>query len=356
MNSIQRFLITSSLMLFGIHPLHPNRPTARLFYITIIFELLMVTRFTVLSLLSPNTTVTLLLGDLFHVWGDRRLWLASTLFGTSLPLSLLLVNHYYRKYNWNDYITACQPFPEFVSKSQYNTNFYKSLVVSACGIQCWSMIVSLGFALFAMFIDDQFSSEFFPLLVSSLWCYMMVPCGLLFAATLSTVAIANEVVCSLLRNDFDMILLRLDASYYSMLIPKVTLVAFEKACRNLDKYNAHWKRLLFVTVVGNTIFMGLGIQVCMYTKLPLMLKVGGVIASLQFAALVSIVILCPANVEAKARACHAKFYSLFVKRYYRSRHLVITTSFTIKRFQAPIAFSLWNSNTLDYMDFLSVRF
>lgn len=308
-----------------------------------------------ISLLAPkHDFILLLLGNHFENWGHFLLWTIGA-FNIYVVLLIILVISSYFKHTQPDTLKRMTiPLREFLDLKIYDTVYYKVLLKgSELSVVIFFMVGFLGEG-YAVMIDARYSKDFGPLLISTMYIYAMGALATYTGSVLSTVAISVDIMCRKLRGDFKIVENRLSSERKLQRTHLLTIRIFDKFCGDVMRYDSHWKRILFTTVIGLTVFMAFAFYLFMFSSLPVIIRrMGSTVISLIYVFL-SFCLIAPASVSSANRRLHSKFCSLVFRTQKSSLNLRLKLLLTVKRFQRQISFSLWDTNHIDYMDYLNV--
>lgn len=228
-----------------------------------------------------------------------------------------------------------------------------------CLFEILTMTGSIVFDAIAIMVpslkDETSTLEF---LYGLVWTYQMGVFAKLLCSDLAANAIFLQATCATLRSAVQNIDVKIKwrltilKKRAFVLYMKSVLIELDGSCVRLKKFDGFWKRSLAINVIGYTMVMGGAYYLCMFSNLPPFLKLMLLCASLQFTIIVSYLILCPAGVNADFRKIHSRLCTIAVR--YSTKlpiGLQINLSHALKRFSNPIAFTLWDTNYLEYMDY-----
>ena len=174
----------------------------------------------------------------------------------------------------------------------------------------------------------------------------------------STLSLCLIVTCNWLDHRFEKIAKHIDNSnwqYRGRPVPVIQILEqFDDSCKRVYQCNSFWKKMLFIFTVGNTVMVAAALVMVMEMPFPAAVSSLMLVLTIAYGIITSAVILSPAHVHAAARRLHPVLCSSIAKGVGHSRHERIKLVNAIKRFDAPIAFTLYDTNALDYMDYFTV--
>lgn len=128
---------------------------------------------------------------------------------------------------------------------------------------------------------------------------------------------------------------------------------FHHTCANLSRLDFFWKRILFVVVTINMFILCLVVRLSVFITLPTPIAIAMNVCVVNLLVIFSCLLLAPAYVNSQSLKCYVLFCSKMFDVNYATRYMRFKLCHTLKRFSNPIAFSLWDTNTLDYMDYVN---
>ena len=137
-------------------------------------------------------------------------------------------------------------------------------------------------------------------------------------------------------------------------IPVTALMnKFQSISVDMSNQNRYWKKMLFM-VISTTLPLATTSAFATLELKSTILKVIGLIAVLQVMVATSVLVLMPAHLELKLRKCYPLMCRLL-----RHRPLNWTLKLKllrlIKQYDNQISFTIWDTNKLDYFDYIEVR-
>lgn len=322
--------------------------------LAIVFLFLNCFRYGITLLPSNIKTTSLLFVNHFEIWGDVLLWTLLTLNVSTVTLCILLISSFFKRTQPDILITMANPLRQFLKKEMYKTFYYKVMIKFQLISVIMFCLLPITCDTYAVISKAKYSADLIPLVVSSIYMCALTGLSSYSGCVLSTVAILVDILCRTLRSDFKNIELRLLNTHKKCFL--FTFRMFHESCRDVAIYDSHWKRILFTIVTGLTVFMAFAIYLFAFTQLPKLFGIFGLVVISLIYVFLSFCLLAPASVCSSSRRLHSRFCRLVFRTRSSPIHTRMKLIYTIKRFQRPISFSLWDTNHIDYMDYFNVSF
>lgn len=308
----------------------------------------------------PQTDYTdVILGNHFGQFGGREvLWILMGLQAATVAFLLASISLYSYIKHPQQTSKLATPLRHFVSEKWNEEPYYRILMFGLKFSASFAFFRGAVVDVFAMLNDFKFHDTFPTLLISAFWSYCLVGTGSMAAEIMGTAAILIDIMCRMLRVDFNDISKQLSNEISRNKIrPRECLKIikkFKSLCKDLTFYDSHWKRLLFTIVIGSSILLAFCLNLFVFTSLPKVLMIFGQLVTFTFVVMFSFCLLAPSSVCTAARQNHTKFCSLMSRTGNSSFFLRVKLLYTIKSFNKQITFTLWDTNSIDYYDYLNV--
>lgn len=308
----------------------------------------------------PQTDFTdVILGNHFGQYGGREvLWALLSLQAASMACLVICISLYCYIKHPQKMMKNATPLNHFISEKWNEKLYYRILMFGLKFSACFAFCSAVAVDVFTFFRDSRFYKDFWPLVLSACWSYCLAGTGSMGVEILGTVAIQIDITCRKLRLEFYDVGTQLSREISrKQLRPRECLKViknFKILCKDLTVYDSHWKRLLFTIVIGSSIFLAFCLNLFGFTSLPKFLMICGQLVTFTFVAIFSFCLLAPSSVCTAARKNHFKFCSLMTKTQNSSFYLRVKLLYTIKSFSKQITFTLWDTNSIDYYDYLNV--
>lgn len=328
-------------------------PWNRRLMVAIIFHFLQCVRYMVLICIPFNPHLDLLLGFPLGVLGSKRLWPLAMFTASLTCLIHLVICAYHAIFKISLQWQIGRPIRKLIDTEIPLVVRYSNILVSLTVAGTGTAATIIGVS--AILMDSTFSDLFAILLYSTVWSYTMSLkiCNLL--AILCVTSLFLYIMCLTLRAEYVGLRDRFSSKYA---IKMLTVVKFNRICTDLGTYERFWKYILALKVWGYFFNVSVAFQLSWHAPIHIIFKLILLFAVFQVCVALSFILLCPASVSCAAHKLHSKFCSMVFESKNCSRDFRFKLTHTIKRFNRPIAFSLWNTNTIDYKDYMdvSIRF
>ena len=291
------------------------------------------------------------LGHHFDAFGDAKRWsLINALGSSQRVLVYVVVSRFSKSYPDCTQVVG-QPMRKLMLQRQKWTSLLTVLQIAKWVVQSITLI-EFAVDVAAIFVVYP-NLKILALCYQLLWSVFYPFTGYHYVLTLIHIAIFLTITCIDLGDNFAFLEMKLKSlGEVEFIFP--TIETFERTCAKLSKLDFFWKRVLFVVVTVNTLIYCNVLQLSVFTTLPPPVAVAVNVAIVNCLLTFSYILLAPAYVNAQARKCYPRFCSKMFDANCTTRYLRFKLCHTLKRFSRPIAFTLWDTNALDYMDYVNV--
>lgn len=340
---------------------NPSGCSTYLGYYGIIFNLVNAFHYFAVSTMPKSDLRDVILGNHFGEWGGTEvLWSLVMLQAALMYFIISTISFCCKHKSPENMAMMAIPLKDFMERKVYRSRYYKFMlfVLRISGVL--TIVIGSTIDVFAFMRNPIFQECFSSLIISSFWSFALAGTGYFYILILGTVAICVDIMSSLLREEFKALRESLTRNLKRKRLRQFHCIQvikkFNLLCSDLHKYDSHWKRILFTIVVISTTFLACALHLFLFTSLPPVLMYGGLTVTLAAVAFFSFCLLSPASVCSAARDKHSKFCSLMTRTERLPLYTKVKLLYTIKRFQKPIAFTLWDSNHIDSFDYFNVSF
>lgn len=314
-------------------------------------------RFLIFASVDLNDDLDYALGNHLEIIGGARYWAAVFTVETSIYLIPRLFTRHA-----TDIPNYAMLIATPISESRIHDGGVLLKRLTRFGYLCvfTTLVGSLSFDAIPVVVNVvELEMSFSQMMYSLFWSYQLSLFSTCVVDAYVAVTIFLQATCATLRRSIRAVdcklrwrLLAVQGVCIKQGLASL-LRELNSTCARLKQYDSVWKRHLAVNVIGSTMTIGAAVFLLSFTDLasPVVTVITS-IAAAQIVVIVSYMILYPAKVNADLRHTYSRL-CVVAARYSQklSRHDKWTLCYALKRFSTPIAFSLWDSNYLDYMDF-----